>query len=91
MERILSEAHTAGKRIRVVGNALSPNGLGLSEDTMLSLGQCDRVLHVDEKQGTVTVEVRMAWRRCCRFVEERMLLAFSNYSCFTVVRLCPRC
>lgn len=46
--------------MRVVGNALSPNGLGLSEDAMVSLGQCDRVLHVDKKKGTVTVEVRNA-------------------------------
>lgn len=58
VESIISEAHKSGKRIRVVGNALSPNGIGLSEDTMLSLGQCDRVLHVDERLGTVTVEVR---------------------------------
>eukprot|EP00903_Cladosiphon_okamuranus_P019157 g17620.t1 len=56
VESILREAHKSGKRIRVVGNALSPNGIGLSRDTMLSLGQCDRVLHVDEKRGTVTVE-----------------------------------
>eukprot|EP00752_Nemacystus_decipiens_P007727 g6908.t2 len=56
VEHILNGAHKSGKRIRVVGNALSPNGLGLSEDTMLSLGQCDRVLHVDEEQGTVTVQ-----------------------------------
>lgn len=63
VELIIREAHNSGKRVRVVGNALSPNGLGLSEDAMLSLGQCDRVLHVDKKKGTVTVEVRTAvWR-----------------------------
>lgn len=63
VEVIMREAHKSGKRIRVVGNALSPNGLGLSEDAMLSLGQCDRVLHVDKKKGTVTVQVRTAvWR-----------------------------
>lgn len=58
VEHIISEAHNSGKRIRVAGNALSPNGIGLSEDTMLTLGQCNRVLHVDENRGTVTVEVR---------------------------------
>lgn len=56
VEGIISKAHSEGKRIRVVGNALSPNGIGLSEDTMLSLGQCDRVLHVDKRARTVTVE-----------------------------------
>ncbi len=67
MESILREAHKSGKRIRVVGNALSPNGIGLSEDTMLSLGQCDRVLRVDEEQGTVTVEVRGLLATDCDF------------------------
>ena len=59
VEDIISKAHSEGKRIRVVGNALSPNGIGLSEDTMLSLGQCDRVLHVNKRARTVTVEVRV--------------------------------
>ena len=59
VEDNISKAHSEGKRIRVVGNALSPNGIGLSEDTMLSLGQCDRVLHVDKRARTVTVEVRL--------------------------------
>lgn len=59
VEDIISKAHSEGKRIRVVGNALSPNGIGLSEDTMLSLGQCDRVIRVDKRARTVTVEVRI--------------------------------
>ena len=57
VEDIIREAQQQQKRVRVVGNALSPNGIGLSEDTMLSLGQCDRVLHVDQERKTVTIEV----------------------------------
>lgn len=57
VEDIIREAHRERKKVRVVGNALSPNGIGLSEDTMLSLGQCDRVLHVDQERKTVTIEV----------------------------------
>lgn len=57
VERIVRDAHEAGESIRVVGSALSPNGCGLSEGTMLSLGQCDRILEVDRLRGTVTVEV----------------------------------
>ncbi|CAM9159735.1 unnamed protein product, partial [Ascophyllum nodosum] len=56
VERIIREAHRERKRVRVLGNALSPNGIGLSEDTMLSLGQCDRVLRVDQERKTVTIE-----------------------------------
>lgn len=57
VEDIIREAQKKQKRVRVVGNALSPNGIGLSEDTMLSLGQCDRVLHIDQEMKTVTIEV----------------------------------
>ncbi|CAM9287925.1 unnamed protein product [Choristocarpus tenellus] len=56
VEHIIREAHTKGRRVRVVGNALSPSGLGLSKDGMLSLGLCDRVLAVDKQRRTVTVE-----------------------------------
>lgn len=57
VEDIIREAHRERKKVRVVGNALSPNGIGLSEDTMMSLGQCNRVLHVDHERKTVTIEV----------------------------------
>lgn len=62
VEDIVSKAHSEGKRIRVVGNALSPNGIGLSEGAMISLGQCDRVLRVDKRAKTVTVEVRINYQ-----------------------------
>ncbi len=42
---IIKDAHASGQQIRVVGNALSPNGIGLSDgDTMLSMVCCDKVL-----------------------------------------------
>ncbi|CAM9162976.1 unnamed protein product [Discosporangium mesarthrocarpum] len=56
VEQIISKAHEEGQRVRVVGNALSPSGLGLSKDTMLSVGLCDRVLRINKKRQTVTVE-----------------------------------
>lgn len=71
VEDIISKAHSEGKRIRVVGNALSPNGIGLSEDTMLSLGQCDRVLRVDKRAKTVTVEVRVSFQSAYGTVQNR--------------------
>lgn len=58
VEQIVQRAHRDGKRLRVVGSALSPNGLGLSEDTMISLAQCDRVKRINWRTKTVTVEVR---------------------------------
>ncbi len=47
VEDIIKEAHASGQQIRVVGNALSPNGIGLSDGgTMLSMVYCDKVLVV---------------------------------------------
>jgi L-galactono-1,4-lactone dehydrogenase len=56
VELIVAAAHAAGKRIRVVGNALSPNGIGLSSDTMLTLALCDKIIAVDPLNKTVRVQ-----------------------------------
>ncbi|CAM9141446.1 unnamed protein product, partial [Chrysoparadoxa australica] len=56
VEEMVMESHKNKRRLRVVGNALSPNGIGFSEDSMLSLGLCDRVLAVNRVRREVTVE-----------------------------------
>ena len=43
VQRLLETMHAAGQRVRVVGSALSPNGIGLSDQAMLNMAQCDRV------------------------------------------------
>ena len=53
---ILKWMHTAGQRLRIVGSALSPNGIGLSDGAMLNMAMCDRILHVDVNKRQVTVE-----------------------------------
>ncbi len=51
VEDIIREAHASGQRIRVFGNALSPNGFGLSDGgTMLSMVCCDKVL-ISNRRG----------------------------------------
>lgn len=39
-----------------MGTALSPNGLGMAAEGMVSLSQLDRVLEVDAQRRTITVE-----------------------------------
>ena len=56
VQRILSLMHEIGGRLRVVGSALSPNGLGLSDEPMLNMVQCGAVLHVDTEAKQVTVQ-----------------------------------
>ncbi|EDQ86918.1 uncharacterized protein MONBRDRAFT_38173 [Monosiga brevicollis MX1] len=56
VEAIVRRAHETGQRLRVVGSSLSPNGLGLSNDGMLSLANLDEVLEVDAQQRRVRVQ-----------------------------------
>ena len=56
VQRLLELMHKAGQRVRVVGSALSPNGIGLSDQGMLNMAQCDRVLSVDAKAQQATVQ-----------------------------------
>ena len=39
-----------------MGTALSPNGLALAAEGMVSLSQLDRILEVDTTNRTITVE-----------------------------------
>ena len=61
-------AHASGRRLRVVGSAISPNGIGFCEEGMLSLSKCDSVVWVDREKRTVRVQagarvsqVRVSW------------------------------
>ena len=56
VEKIVALMHEAGARLRVVGSALSPNGIGLSDEAMLTMAQCDAVLSVDTEKRQATVQ-----------------------------------
>ncbi len=49
----LSCCRSAGRKLRCVGSGLSPNGLGFSEEGMVSLALMDRVLSVDKERQQV--------------------------------------
>ena len=53
---VVSAAHAAGYSIRPVGNALSPNAIGLSSEGMVSVSNMDRVLSVDVERREVKVQ-----------------------------------
>jgi L-galactono-1,4-lactone dehydrogenase len=48
-----------------VGTALSPNGLALAGEGMVSLSQLDRILEVDATKRTVTVEAGARVSQVC--------------------------
>ena len=64
---MVADAHKHGKKLRPVGSALSPNGLGLSADGMLSMALLDRVIRVDAEKARVTCQAGI---RISELVEE---------------------
>eukprot|EP00277_Geminigera_cryophila_P002756 CAMPEP_0179423788 /NCGR_PEP_ID=MMETSP0799-20121207/11213_1 /TAXON_ID=46947 /ORGANISM="Geminigera cryophila, Strain CCMP2564" /LENGTH=569 /DNA_ID=CAMNT_0021198139 /DNA_START=33 /DNA_END=1742 /DNA_ORIENTATION=+ len=56
LEEYVAKAHRNKTRLRVMGAGLSPNGIGLDEDGMISLALMDSVLSVDPKKRQVTVQ-----------------------------------
>ena len=56
LESIVAKCHKEGLPIRPVGSALSPNGISFQSKGMVSLANLDRVVKVDSKNMTVTVE-----------------------------------
>merc|ERR1712153_171007 len=53
--QIVKAAHDQRRQIRPVGSALSPNGIGFSEEGMINMVQCDEVVKVDVEKQQVTV------------------------------------
>ncbi|KAL3808668.1 hypothetical protein ACHAXA_001240 [Cyclostephanos tholiformis] len=56
LARIVDDAYRSGAHVRPVGSALSPNGLSFDARGMVCLSGLDRILDVDERNMTVTVE-----------------------------------
>ena len=56
LESLIKAAHTQGQRLRPVGSAISPNGLGLSSDGMVTLANLDQVVHMDPLSQQVRVQ-----------------------------------
>jgi L-galactono-1,4-lactone dehydrogenase len=55
---IVADCARAKRRLRVLGSGLSPNGVGFSEDGMMSMALLDRVVWVDPDSMRVS---------CCGF------------------------
>ena len=79
VQNILEAMHAAGERLRVVGSALSPNGIGLSDEAMLNMGQMDAILSIDKEKMQVKVQ---AGARVSTVVEElrKHGLTLQNYA-----------
>ena len=80
VQRILDLMHEVGGRLRVVGSALSPNGIGLSDEPMLNMAMCGSVLKVDKEKKQVAMKV--ANTNCLDdLIDDALLLLFLLLDC----------
>ncbi|KAI0565083.1 FAD linked oxidase [Gracilaria domingensis] len=56
LAQIVRQAHETGQKLRPIGSALSPNGLGFESGGMVNLVNMDKVLKVDTATMRVTVQ-----------------------------------
>ncbi|GBF99677.1 L-galactono-1,4-lactone dehydrogenase [Raphidocelis subcapitata] len=56
VKAIVADCHAKGRKLRVTGSALSPNGASFGDDGMMSMALLDKVLWVDEGTGQVRVQ-----------------------------------
>ncbi|EQC38351.1 galactonolactone dehydrogenase [Saprolegnia diclina VS20] len=53
---IVAAHHAQQKKLRCMGSGVSPNGLGFSDASILTMSAFDRILHVDTAKKQVTIE-----------------------------------
>jgi len=56
LEALVADAYRKGQHIRPVGSALSPNGLAFDSRGMVSLSNLDKIVAINKKEMTVTVQ-----------------------------------
>ena len=79
LEALVASAHGAGRKLRVLGSALSPNGIGFSSDEMVTLSLYDKVLSVDADLQQVTVEAGARVQQVVEALREHQL-TLQNYA-----------
>ncbi len=79
LEVLVASAHASGRKLRVLGSAISPNGIGFSSDEMVTLSLCDKVLSVDCERAQVTVEAGTRVQQVVEALREHKL-TLQNYA-----------
>jgi len=63
VERIVKDCHEQGQPLRPIGSSLSPNGIALNGNGMVSMAHIDKVLGIDTEKKTITVEAGIPVRQ----------------------------
>ena len=63
VEAIIKDCNKRNQTVRPLGSSLSPNGIALNEDGMISMVNLDKVLEIDTENKTVTVQAGITVQR----------------------------
>lgn len=87
LQDIVKACHEQGKPIRPLGSALSPNGIGFHSGGMVSLANLDKIVKVDKRDMTVTVQAgaRVSQVRLLSIKDTTNLLYWLNWILLTCV------
>ncbi|GMH33834.1 hypothetical protein BSKO_01668 [Bryopsis sp. KO-2023] len=56
LEHVISKCHQSKQKVRVVGSALSPNGIAFNSEGMLSMALLDDIISIDKEKMQVRVQ-----------------------------------
>ena len=56
VEKIIKNCQEKGQTVRPLGSSLSPNGVALNKDGMISMAGLDKILEIDTEKKLITVE-----------------------------------
>jgi hypothetical protein len=56
VEKIIRNCQAKGQIVRPLGSSLSPNGVALNKDGMISMAGLDKILEIDTEKKLITVE-----------------------------------
>ena len=68
VEKIVKDCQERGQTVRPLGSSLSPNGVALNKDGMISMANLDKVLEIDTENRTITVEAGIPVREVRNFL-----------------------
>ena len=83
VEKIVKDCQARGQTVRPLGSSLSPNGVALNKDGMMSMANLDKVLEIDKEKKTITVQAGIPVREVRKFISSKgwlllQLLSFRN-------------
>ena len=65
VERIVKDCQERGQTVRPLGSSLSPNGVALNAEGMISMAMVNKILEIDTEKKTITVEAGISVREVC--------------------------